>query len=124
MGTKQHEVSDSRVVIGLTSVPYFATDPSTPVVVREASGLERVRDASVEADANAEVQPHYRIDRPPGPADDPMHFAGLGLAAVMDVGGHPIRARARRINVLTLVAITVILAVGAVMITLAATLKP
>jgi hypothetical protein len=115
MTVKVHE--SSRVTIDLTQVPYFPAQAG-PLELQEASGLERVRGL-------VEVEPpaSYRFDHHPLPSDDSMFFGGLGLAAVMDVSAHPLRARARRINVMTIFAITAVAAVGLVMATVIATFR-
>ncbi|HVT19808.1 MAG TPA: hypothetical protein VHE57_00265, partial [Mycobacteriales bacterium] len=99
---QRRERTADQVTIDLNQVPYFEPEP---LVLREASGLERVRETTA---ADEGLGPNYRLDRPPRAADDSMFFGGLGLAATMDVGAHPVRARLRRINVLTLLAITAI----------------
>jgi hypothetical protein len=120
MKIRQHDATSGKVVIDLTEQPYF-TAPQKPLTLQAASGLERVRETD---DDPVVTNPVYLADRPPAPADETMRFGGLGLAAVMDVGAHPIRARARRVDVLTVFAIGVVAAVGAVMLTLAMTLRP
>jgi hypothetical protein len=120
MKVRQHEAASGKLVVDLTEQPYFAA-PQQPLTLHAASGLERVRDTD---DDPVVTNPVYLTDHPTAATDNTMHFGGLGLAAVMDVGAHPIRARARHINVLTIFAITVVVAVGAVMLTLAMTLRP
>ncbi|HVT64464.1 MAG TPA: hypothetical protein VHD81_04880 [Mycobacteriales bacterium] len=116
MTLKVHE--SSRVTVDLTRVPYFAAQ-SAPLVLQEASGLERVR-GTVEA---IPTQPTYAMDRTPGPVDSSQFFGGLGLASVMDVGAHPLRARARRINVLMIFAVAALVTVALVMAEVVVTFK-
>jgi hypothetical protein len=117
MTTKVRASTRQRVEIDLTGVSYF---PAEPLVIQEASGLERVRATDVET----ETAPSYLVDGAPRRSDDSMFFGGLGLAAVMDVGAHPLRARVRRMNASTVVAVSLVLAVGALMFAFALTLKP
>lgn len=117
MSVKVHE--SSRVAIDLSRVPYFASAEPKPLTLQEASGLERVRPTLDSIPA----QTSYVMDRVPSPADNSMFFGGLGLASVMDVGAHPLRARARRFPVLPVFAITAIVAVGLVMATVVATFR-
>ena len=118
MTVKQYEARTGRVVIDLTQVPYF---DQPPLVVQEASGLERVRPVAETAEDNL----GYRADRKPTPADAAMRFGGgLGLATVMDVDAHSIRARARGINVMTILAASTIAAIAMIMLTMVVVLKP
>ncbi len=117
MTVKVHEPTRTqRRVIDLTRVPYFPSEPE-PLVLQEASGLERVRGV-VE-----ETPPTYRIDRYPHPEGDTLFFGGLGLAAVMDVSAHPIRAKARRIHVGAIFAITSVLVVATIITTIVASFR-
>jgi hypothetical protein len=113
----KHE--STRVAIDLTQVPYYPA-PAEPLVLQEASGFERVRESVEDADTTST----YRIDRHPKPDRDSQCFGGLGLAAVMDVSAHPLRARARGINVLTIFAITAVVTVAAVMAMVVGTFRP
>lgn len=105
MATKQ------TTTVDLTSVPFF--NGTKQLAPREA------------ADDVWTVFPDYRFDRLPAPQEPGQHFGGgLGLAAVMDVKAHPVRARSRRIDILTVFAITVVAAVGAVMMVMVGALRP
>ena len=85
--------------------------------------IEALRAIAEETD-NVLTIPDYREDRAPSPEKSSLHFGGgLGTAAVLDVAAHPIRARARQINPLTVMAITVIVGVALVMLTMVVTFK-
>jgi len=119
MTVKVHENTHIKHVIDLTQVPYFPAD-AAPLVLQEASGLERVR----ESGPVVETAPGYLVDRRPQPPDGSLFFGGLGLAAVMDVAAHPIRARLHRINILTVFAISVVAGIGIVMLMMVSSFKP
>jgi hypothetical protein len=59
---------------------------------------------------------YYRIDRAPRPSDGQLYGGGLGIASVLDVRAHPIRAAIRQINVVPLLAVTVVGCVAVLML--------
>ncbi|HVX70705.1 MAG TPA: hypothetical protein VHA79_13560 [Mycobacteriales bacterium] len=111
---------DLTATIDLTKVSYFPEE-TPPLVLQEASGFERVRDDVPDPE---DAAAGYRVDRRPKPTDDSLFFGGLGLASVMDVSAHPVRARLRRVNVMTVFAISVVAAIAAVILTMVAAFKP
>jgi hypothetical protein len=116
MKVAAHPSNAPKVVIDLTNTPYYAPT----LTLEEASSRERLTGAAGED--LVIVLPDYRTDRPPAPPDPTRRFGGgLGAAAVLDVGAHPIRARVRHINPLRVLAISVIAAVAMVMLTMVAT---
>lgn len=113
MKTAERKITAGHFDIDLTTLPYFAT----PLVLEAASSQERLRSDTDEI----VVIPDYRIDRQPEASDPDLRFGGgLGLAAVLDVGAHPIRARVRGVRVLPIFAITVVAVVGGMMVLFAA----
>ncbi len=113
MKTDERKPAD-RIAIDLTRTPYFA-DP--PLVLEEASSQERLRQDIGEV----VVIPDYSIDRRPAPAAPGVRYGGgLGLATVLDVNAHPLRAQVRRIHWLSILAISVVATVGVMMILFAA----
>lgn len=111
------KIADQQVVIDLTQVPYFVAPQEAP----DASGQAALTGAT--DDGNVLVIPDYRTDRPPTAAGT-LHLGGsLGTAAVLDVAAHPIRAKARRINFLMILAITAVAGVAMVMATLIVTFR-
>lgn len=106
----------------LTSTPYFAdpSDANDSLGLHAGSSRERIRETD---EATIEV-PEYRIDRIPLPRDPEQRFGGgLGTATVRDVSAHPIRARLRHFDVLTVVAVSFVAAVAIVILTLVATFR-
>lgn len=111
------KIADPQAVIDLTKVPYFVAPPS----LEEPSSQERLTGGN--ADDNVLVIPDYTVDRNPA-ASATLHLGGsLGTAAVLDVAAHPIRARARRINFVTITAIPLVAGVAMVMATLIVTFR-
>ncbi|HVY11114.1 MAG TPA: hypothetical protein VHB18_13310 [Mycobacteriales bacterium] len=119
MTGKVQEKPHVKHLIDLTQVPYFPAD-APPLVLQEASGLERVRESA----PVVETASGYLADRRPQPSDESLFFGGLGLASVMDVAAHPVRARLHRINILTVFAVAVVAGIGIVMLLLASSFKP
>ncbi|HVV76532.1 MAG TPA: hypothetical protein VHC43_10890 [Mycobacteriales bacterium] len=118
----QRDPKAPSAVIDLTATPYFDAPqiPAQPLMLIEASGLERVRPTDDETiSANA-----YRTDRVPSASDLDLHFGGgLGPASVLDVGAHPLRARARSLDLMTVMAVALLVGVGLLMLTVVATLR-
>lgn len=108
MTVKQRKPTSYKTAIDLTALPYFADAP-------------RLIDPAT--DENLLVIPDYLEDRAPSAFIPGQRYAGIGLAAVMDVGAHPIRARLRRINVMAILAITVVAGVAILFATLVATFR-
>jgi hypothetical protein len=108
MTVKQRKPTSHKATIDLTALPYFADAP-------------RALDPA--SDENTLVIPDYREDRPPSAFIPGQRYAGIGLAAVMDVGAHPIRAKLRRINVMAILAITVVAGIAILFATLVATFR-
>lgn len=122
MIVKRRETKPHETVVDLTSTPYFSTPPvpQQPSRFPEASSRERLRDL----DDDVIVIPDYRTDRPPAAYDSSLRFGGgLGSAATFDVKAHPVRARLHSINILSLVAITVVVGIGLVMLTMVVAFK-
>jgi hypothetical protein len=111
MKTAERKLTASHALIDLTQTPYYAgvqADASQPVYQPMHAG-------------DVVVIPDYSVDRRPSPSEPGVRYGGgLGLAAVLDVHAHPVRAQVRRINVLRVFAITVIAVVAALMFTFAA----
>lgn len=122
MIVEQRETKTHETVVDLTSTPYFSTPPVSqqPSSFPEGSSLERPRGL----DDDVAVSPGYLTDRPPAAYDSSLRFGGgLGPASTFDVKAHPVRARLHSINILSLVAITVVVGVGLVMLTIVAAFK-
>jgi hypothetical protein len=111
MKAAERRLTTSHALIDLTHTPYYApadADASQPIYQPMHAG-------------DVVVIPDYTVDRwPSPPARGVRYGGGLGLAAVLDVHAHPIRAQVRRINVARVFSITVIAVVGILMLTLAA----
>lgn len=108
MTVKQRKPTSYQTTIDLTALPYFAEPRRAPDATSEENML---------------VIPDYLVDRKPSAFIPGQRYAGIGLAAVMDVGAHPVRARLRRINVMSILAITAIAGVVLVFATLVATFR-
>jgi hypothetical protein len=124
MIVKQRETQPPGPVIDLTSTPYFSAPPIAQQDQSDfpvGSSRERLRGF---AGDDVFVIPDYGTDRPPAAHDSSLRFGGgLGAALSYDVAVHPVRARLHHVDVLTVLAITVIVGVGAVMLTMVAIFK-
>lgn len=99
MSLKQRERSDD-IVIDLTKAEYFASN-----AVPATKFLLTLPDKS---------------EQPPAPPDDRARYGDLGLAATLPIKRRRLRARFRDVDALTLLGITVVLSVSALMLTLLA----
>ena len=113
MKTAERKSAD-HIVIDLTRTPYFT---ERPLVLEEASSQERLR-----ADTGEFIViPDYKVDRRPAVAEPGVRYGGgLGLATVLDVRAHPVRAQVRRIHWVAILASSLIASVGVLMILFAA----
>lgn len=124
MIAKQRETQSHGVVIDLASTPYYSAPPVAGTEQPIDFGTSRERIRGFDDGGQVVAIPDYRLDRPPAASDSGLHFGGgLGAAASFDVHAHPVRTRLHNINVLTVMAITVVVSVGIVMLTVVAAFK-
>ncbi|HVT19807.1 MAG TPA: hypothetical protein VHE57_00260 [Mycobacteriales bacterium] len=101
MSAKQRDKSAEHV-IDLTQAEYFVARPAPPSTV-----LLTLPD---------------KVDVTPAP-EERERDGDLGLAAALPIKRHPVRARFRGFEPLTILGIAVVLTIGALMLTLAASFR-